>query len=57
MALTIITPDIFSIQTFYQTITANITIIASNNALSAGPITIADGVTVTIEDGATWTIV
>jgi hypothetical protein len=40
-----------------QTITADYTLAASKNGLSAGPITIANGVTVTIATGATWTIV
>lgn len=39
-----------------QIITADYTITTGNNAMSAGPITIADGVNVTIPDGATWTI-
>lgn len=40
-----------------RTITANKTIASGEGALSVGSITIADGVTVTIEDGAEWTIV
>ena len=40
-----------------QTITANYVITTGSNAMSAGPITIADGVTVTIPDGCTWTVV
>lgn len=40
-----------------QSIAENVTIGATQNALSAGPITIADGYTVTINDGGTWTIV
>jgi len=40
-----------------QTVTASYTIPSGNNAVSAGPITIADGVTVTILDGSTWSIV
>jgi hypothetical protein len=39
-----------------KTITADYTITDGNNAMSAGPITIADGVNVTIPDGSTWTI-
>jgi hypothetical protein len=38
-------------------ITANQTINAGNNAMSAGPIEIADGVTVTVPSGSVWTIV
>ncbi len=40
-----------------QTITQNYTIPANQNAMSAGPITIANGVVVTISDGSTWTVV
>jgi hypothetical protein len=39
-----------------QTVTSNYTIPASKNAMSTGPITIADGVTVTISDGARWVV-
>lgn len=39
-----------------QTIAENITIGATQNAFSVGPITIADGYTVTIEDGGVWLI-
>ena len=45
---------------FYEntnTITSDYTITAGKNAMSAGPITIADGATVTIPDGSVWTIV
>lgn len=47
-------------QVFYendQNVTANYTIPATKNAMSAGPITIDSGVTVTVSSGATWTIV
>jgi hypothetical protein len=40
-----------------QTISENYTLPAGYNGLSAGPITIADGVTVTIPDGSAWSIV
>lgn len=40
-----------------QTITEDVTIPGSLNAMSAGPLTINTGFTVTISDGATWTIV
>lgn len=40
-----------------KTVTTNYTVPADKNAMTAGPITIADGVTVTVSDGATWTIV
>ena len=38
-------------------ITADYTLVDTNNAVSAGDVTIDDGVTVTVEDGATWTVV
>ena len=37
-------------------LTVNTTINTGDNAISAGPITIADGVTITLQDGATWTV-
>jgi hypothetical protein len=40
-----------------QTVTANYTITNNKNAMSVGPITIANGITVTIGDGEVWTIV
>jgi hypothetical protein len=40
-----------------NTISENYTFVAGNNAASAGPITIADGVTVTIPTGSEWSIV
>ena len=40
-----------------QSVTTNYTISTSKNAMSAGPIGIATGVTVTIPSGSTWTIV
>ena len=40
-----------------QAVTTNYTISAGKNAMSAGPITIADGATITIPDGSVWTIV
>ena len=40
-----------------QTISGNISIPANMNGMSAGPITIANGAVVTVENGATWTIV
>jgi hypothetical protein len=40
-----------------QTVTADYTIPSGQNAMSAGPITIADGITVTISDGSVWTVV
>lgn len=40
-----------------KTITANVTIANTYNAVSGGPITIANNVVVTIADGAVWSIV
>lgn len=40
-----------------QTVTANYQISANTNAMSAGPITVNDGVTVTVPDGSFWIIV
>ena len=40
-----------------QNVTANYTVPTSKNASSAGPITINDGVTVTVSTGSTWVIV
>ena len=37
-------------------ISANFTVGAAYNAASAGPITISDGVTVTVADNATWSV-
>lgn len=38
-------------------ITANYTIASGNNGMSAGPISVASGVTVTVPTGSTWAIV
>ena len=40
-----------------QTVTTDYSITSSTNAMSAGPITINSGITVTIPSGSTWTIV
>ena len=40
-----------------QTVSSNYTITTNKNAVSAGPITINNGVVVTIPDGSEWTIV
>jgi hypothetical protein len=39
-----------------QTISASYTLTTNKNGLSAGPLSIADGVTVTIPSGSTWVI-
>jgi hypothetical protein len=40
-----------------QTISSDYTIPTNYNGMSAGPITIADGVTVTVTSGSEWSIV
>lgn len=40
-----------------QTVTVDYALSASSNAMSAGPITINSGITVTVGTGQTWTIV
>jgi hypothetical protein len=40
-----------------QVVTTNYTITAGKNAMTAGPITINAGVTVTVPSGSVWTIV
>lgn len=40
-----------------QTVTADYTVTAGKNAMTAGPVTINAGVTVTVPNGSTWTIV
>jgi len=47
-------------QIFYendQEVTADYTITSGKNAMSAGPVGIATGITVTIPSGSSWTIV
>ncbi len=39
-----------------QNVTSNYTIVATKNAMTAGPITIASGVSVTIETGGRWVV-
>ena len=40
-----------------QTVSSNYTITSGKNAMSAGPITINTGVTVTIPSGSNWVVV
>lgn len=40
-----------------KTITQNYTITAGNNGMSAGPITLGAGITVTVPSGSRWTVV
>lgn len=49
-----------AVSNFYENdtnVASNVTITAGRNAMSAGPITINSGVTVTVPSGSTWTIV
>jgi hypothetical protein len=53
-------PNFFSTGTLYenaQTISTSYTITTNYNAMSAGPITIATGATLTIPTGSNWAIV
>jgi hypothetical protein len=40
-----------------QVVTTAYTITSGKNAMTAGPVTINDGITVTVPDGSTWTVV
>jgi hypothetical protein len=40
-----------------NTVSANYTLPAGRNAVSAGPIEVADGVTVTVPSGQSWVVV
>jgi hypothetical protein len=40
-----------------QTISSNYTITAGNNAMSAGPVSISNGITVTVATGSVWTVI
>jgi len=47
-------------QVFYendQTVNTNYTITAGKNAVTAGPVSVASGITVTVPSGSTWTVV
>lgn len=39
------------------TVNADYTVSSGNNALSAGPVTVASGVNVTVSSGSVWTVV
>lgn len=39
------------------TVSANYTLNSGNNALSAGPITVASGITVTVSSGSVWSVI
>ena len=45
------------IRTNLKTNTASITFTGNENGMTAGPITVADGSTITVTNGSTWTIV
>ena len=45
------------IRTNAKVIAANITFLGSENGMTAGPVTINSGITVTVTSGSTWTIV
>ena len=45
------------IKTNALTIAENITLAATENGMTAGPVTINSGYTVTVTSGSTWTIV
>jgi len=49
--------ETFPIQLNGQTISADYTIPSGYNGVSAGPVTIADGVTVTVSSGSAWAVV
>lgn len=60
MAVVLGNTAIISDGIFWQnanTVNSNQTVSTSYNAMSIGPITIANGITVTINDGAVWTII
>jgi hypothetical protein len=40
-----------------QTVSADYTIAAGNNAMSAGPVSVASGITVTVSSGSRWVVV
>ena len=45
------------IRTNAKTISENITFAGTENGMSAGPVTVANGFTVTVTAGSTWTVV
>jgi len=40
-----------------QTVTASVTITSGSSAMSAGPVTLSNGVSVTIPSGSRWVII
>ncbi len=51
------TPSVVNLQKMDNTITDSLTVEAGKNALSVGPISVPDGVTVTIADGSVWAVI
>ena len=52
--------DFYAASGFYvnsNTVTANYTLDNNNNAMSAGPITVDSGVTVTVDAGSRWVVI
>ena len=45
------------IRTNAKTIDSNVTFLGAENGMTAGPITVSDGITVTVASGSTWTII
>ena len=45
------------IRTNLKTISENLTFVGNENGMTAGPITVADGTTITVVNGSVWTIV
>lgn len=40
-----------------QTVSSNYTVASGDNALSAGPVSVASGITVTVSSGSVWTVI
>jgi hypothetical protein len=40
-----------------KTVSTSYTVPSGSNAMSAGPVTVADGITVTVSDGSVWTVI
>jgi hypothetical protein len=40
-----------------KTVSVSYTVPSGSNAMSAGPVTVADGITVTVSDGSVWTVI
>ena len=53
----LVSPSVTNLEKFDNTISNDVTIETGKNALSVGPITVADGKTITVSDGSVWTIV